>query len=161
MIEVKYKNTSKMPREEKLVKKIVENVLKEENINVLYEVYILFTNNDRIQEINREHRQIDKPTDVLSFPMYDKEEIDGYRKIDKEENSKEVHPIILGDIIISVEKVAEQANEYGHTYDRELAYLVVHGMLHILGYDHINANDKKKMRQKEEEILQKLNILRK
>ena len=92
-------------------------------------------------------------TDVLSFPMFDRSEIPDLKKEDKTED-------ILGDIIVSIEKVKEQAEEYGHSFERELAYLVTHGMLHLLGYDHIIDEEKAVMRKREEEILGILNITR-
>ena len=93
---------------------------------------------------------MDRPTDVLSFPMFERDEI-AYLK---EESDGERD--ILGDIIVSIEKVREQAEEYGHSFERELAYLVTHGMLHLLGYDHMIEEEKEQMRKKVEEILGKL-----
>ena len=153
MIEVDYDGIKKLPKEEKLIKQVVETVLKEEAIQREVEVYITLTNNESIHKTNLETRKVDRPTDVLSFPMFEREEIPSLK-----EKGKEVD--ILGDIIISVEKVQEQAIEYGHTFERELAYLTVHGMLHLLGYDHMIESEKKVMRQREEEILEKLNITR-
>ena len=108
---------------------------------------------ENIRQINAEHRQIDKATDVLSFPMFERNEIDSLKKEDEMED-------ILGDIIVSVEKVREQAEEYGHSFERELAYLVTHGMLHLLGYDHMIEEEKVVMRKREEEILGVLDITR-
>lgn len=141
-------------------KKIIENVLKvcfkEENIkNPNLYITITLTTLEKIQEINKEYRNIDKPTDVLSFPMFEKDEIN--QVINNSENTNEE---ILGDIIISIEKVSQQAIEYGHSFERELAYMVVHGFYHLMGEDHIEENDKKIMRQKEENILNILNITR-
>ena len=104
-----------------------------------------------IKQINKQYRNVDNETDVLSFPMFEKDEIE---KIDN--NIEEV----LGDIVISIARVEEQAKEYGHSFTRELAYMVVHGFYHIIGYDHIEEEDKKQMRKKEEVILNKLNIRR-
>ena len=114
-----------------------------------------FTTPRKIQEINKEYRDIDKPTDVLSFPMFEKEELDA--KIEKKDFEYED---ILGDIIISIEKVQEQAEEYGHSFERELSYMIVHGFYHLMGYDHIEEEDKKIMRPKEEKILKSLKIER-
>ena len=97
---------------------------------------------------------MDRPTDVLSFPMFEREEIDSLKEHEKEEID------ILGDIIVSIEKVKEQAEEYGHSFERELAYLVTHGMLHLLGYDHMIEEEKVQMRKREEEILDILKITR-
>lgn len=141
-------------------KKIIEDVLKacfkEEKIkNSNIYITITLTTPERIQHINNQYRNIDKPTDVLSFPMFEKDEIK--KVINDIENKNEE---ILGDIIISIEKVRQQAIEYGHSFERELAYMVVHGFYHLMGEDHIEENDKKIMRQKEEKILGILNITR-
>lgn len=141
-------------------KKIIEDVLKvcfkEEKIkNSNLYITITLTTPKKIQKINNEYRNIDKPTDVLSFPIFEKDEIS--KVINDSENKNEE---ILGDIIISIEKVKEQAIEYGHSFERELAYMVVHGFYHLMGEDHIEENDKKIMRQKEEKILKILNITR-
>lgn len=103
------------------------------------EVSIAFVNNKKIKELNKKYRDKDEATDVLSFP------------IDNE---------MLGDIIISTQRAVEQAEEYGHSLKRELAYLTVHGMLHLFGYDHHGEEEKKEMRQKEERVLTQLNISR-
>ena len=152
MIEIFYDEIEDL-EEEKLIEKVVALVLEEEKIKKNLNVYITLTNNKNIQKINAEHRNIDKPTDVLSFPMFEREEIDNLKKKDETED-------ILGDIIVSIEKVREQAEEYGHSFERELAYLVTHGMLHLLGYDHMIDEEKIVMRKREEEILEKLNITR-
>ena len=152
MVEINYEDTENLDEEE-LIKKVVECVLKEENINKNLDVYITLTNNENIRKINAEHRKIDKATDVLSFPMFNRDEIDSLHTQDDTED-------ILGDIIISVEKVREQAEEYGHSFERELSYLVTHGMLHLLGYDHMIEEEKVVMRKREEEILGILDIKR-
>ena len=152
MIEVFYEEIENL-KEEELIRKVIECVLKEEEIKKNLDVYVTLTNNETIRKINAKHRNIDKATDVLSFPMFDREEIP---LLKKEDNSKD----ILGDIIVSIEKVREQAEEYGHSFERELAYLVTHGMLHLLGYDHMIEEEKIVMRKREEEILGVLNITR-
>lgn len=154
MIEVYYENIEKIDEEE-LIKKVVKTVLNEEKVIRDLEVYITLTNNEIIQKINAMYRNINKPTDVLSFPMFEKEEVEDF-KVSKEQTEE----TILGDIIISVEKVKEQAEEYGHSFKRELAYLVTHGMLHLLGYDHMIEEEKNIMRKREEEILEILDIKR-
>ena len=123
--------------------KIIEKVLKtcfekEGIINSKLYITITLTNPEKIQQINNEYRNIDKPTDVLSFPMFEREEIS--KVINDSENENEE---ILGDIIISIERVKEQAIEYGHSFERELAYMLVHGFYHLMGEDHIEENDKK------------------
>ena len=118
-------------------------------------ISITLTNPKQIQEINNEFRKIDNPTDVLSFPMFEKDEI-----ADIVSNTNSEIDEVLGDIIISIEKVKQQAEEYGHSFERELSYMVVHGFYHLMGEDHIEENDKKIMSQKEEKILNLLNITR-
>ena len=121
-----------------------------ENANLT--ISIILTTPRIIKEINSEFRNIEKETDVLSFPMFEKEEIIDIVKVEHEE--------ALGDIIISIDKVEEQAKEYGHSFKRELAYMVVHGFYHLMGEDHIEEEDKKIMREKEENVLSKLKIVR-
>lgn len=152
MVEINYEDIENLA-EEKLIEKVVSTVLEMEQIKKKLDVYITLTNNENIRKINAEHRQIDKATDVLSFPMFDRSEIDSLKVDDEMED-------ILGDIIVSVEKVREQAEEYGHSFERELAYLVTHGMLHLLGYDHMIDEEKVVMRKREEEILAILDIQR-
>ena len=118
-------------------------------------VSITLTCPSYIKKINNEYRNIDKETDVLSFPMFEKNEIDKLI-----ENQNNVVEDVLGDIIISVDRVKEQAVEYGHSFERELAYMVVHGFYHLMGYDHMNDDEKSVMRAKEENILSKLKITR-
>lgn len=134
------------------IENVLEECFKEENLNntKLY-VNILLTNSKNIRTINKEHRNIDKETDVLSFPMFEKDEI-------KNINSENVD--VLGDIVISIEQVKKQAEEYEHSFDRELAYMLVHGFYHLMGYDHMNEGDKKEMRSKEENVLNNLKIYR-
>ena len=103
---------------------------------------------------NKEYRNIDRATDVLSFPMFEKVEVE---KLQKE---KSIVPDVLGDIIINLSQVKMQADEYGHSFERELAYMLVHGFYHLMGYDHMQEEDKKQMRAKEEAILGKLKIER-
>lgn len=139
----------------KTIEKVLKTCFEVENIkNKELYVSITLTNPENIKRINKEYRNIDKETDVLSFPMFEKEEIPDIIK----ETSKTEE--VLGDIIISIQKVSQQAIEYGHSFERELAYMVVHGFYHIMGEDHIEEEDKKVMRQKEENILNKLNITR-
>ena len=118
-------------------------------------ISIILTNPQNIREYNKNYRQIDKETDVLSFPMFEKDELE---KVINDEKT----PIrdVLGDIIISIDRVKEQSIEYGHSFERELAYMLVHGFYHLMGYDHIEEADKLEMRKKEEEMLNLLNITR-
>lgn len=123
-------------------------------------VAITLTTPEEIREINSQFRKIDKETDVLSFPIFEKKDIDMLRK-NNEPVDKDMPQDVLGDIIISIKRVEEQAKEYGHSVERELAYMVVHGFYHLMGYDHMNDEDKKAMREKEEKVLESLDIVRK
>jgi len=136
-----------------IANKVFEKCFEVENLldKNLY-VNIIFTNPDKIRQTNKEYRNVDKETDVLSFPMFEKEEILNYEAKQWQE--------VLGDIMISIERVQEQAKEYGHSFERELAYMMVHGFYHLMGEDHIEEDDKVIMRQKEENILSKLGITR-
>lgn len=155
MVEISYNKVEKQANEEEIIQKVVEKVLELEGIQHDLDIYITLTNNEEIHKINKEYRSVDRPTDVLSFPMFEREEIPLLRNPKKDEVEE-----ILGDIIISIPKIKEQAEEYGHSYERELAYLTTHGMLHLLGYDHIIEEEKAVMREHEEAVLRELNILR-
>lgn len=146
------------------ISKVCDFALKEEGVDIEYQISLLFVDNNEIREINNETRDIDRETDVLSFPMLDFEENkvykDMYLDFDFDEIFKDGNEIVLGDMVLSLEKALEQSEEYGHSYEREVSYLVVHSILHLLGYDHMIEEDKKKMRKREEEILNKLDIRR-
>lgn len=156
MYEIIYKDIDENKEYEKIIKKILTKCFEEENIidSKLY-ITITLTTPENIKEINREYRAIDKETDVLSFPMFEKDELDL-----KIKNQDFEHEDVLGDIVISIEKVEEQAKEYGHSFEREFSYMIVHGFYHLMGYDHIKEEDKKIMRPKEDKILDDLNIKR-
>ena len=142
-----------------LIKKCADAVLEFEECDFDAQISITLTDNDEIQVINSEHRGIDKPTDVLSFPMLEFDE-DG-QIIDNEFEYDENGAIMLGDIVISLERAKEQSEEYGHSLDREIAFLCAHSMLHLLGYDHVNSEEEEKiMFTKQEEILNNLGITR-
>ena len=135
-----------------IIEKVVNKCFEVEKLEASnFYISIILTNPENIQRINKEYRNIDKPTDVLSFPMFEKEEL---------ENAKFENQEVLGDIIISIEKVKEQAEEYGHSFERELAYMVVHGFYHLMGFDHMIEEEKEIMRAKEENVLEKLDIVR-
>lgn len=146
------------------LKNVIEFVLKEEMVNIKCEVSLVFVDNNEIKEINSDTRGIDRETDVLSFPMLDYED----KKVFKEmyldykfaPSDFDGDELVFGDIVLSLEKALEQSKEYNHSYEREASYLVVHSVLHLLGYDHMEEEDKKTMRIREEEILNKLNITR-
>ena len=110
------------------------------------EVSVTFVTNDRIQEINRDYREKDQPTDVISFALEEMGE-------DEVEITGVDMPRVLGDIIISIDRAKEQAEEYGHSFEREIGFLTVHGFLHLLGYDHMNEQDEKKMFSRQNDIL--------
>lgn len=137
---------------EEIIKRVIETCFKEEKISSKnFYINVILTTPANIKEINKQYRNIDKETDVLSFPMFEKDEIHSIQPKVQE---------VLGDIVISIERVKEQAEEYGHSFIRELAYMVVHGFYHIIGYDHMQEEEKNQMREKEENILNKLNITR-
>lgn len=155
-VELVYKNVDENSEYEKIINLVIDkcfNVEKLEKLN-LY-ISITLTTPEEIRTINNEFRKIDKETDVLSFPMFEKDELD----MMVEKGNNEI-PETIGDIIISVDRVAEQAKEYGHSFERELAYMVVHGFYHLMGYDHMVEEDKVVMRAKEENVLNMLNIIR-
>ena len=144
---------------------VIDFALKEEEVNIKCEVSLLFVDNEEIKEINKETRGIDRETDVLSFPMLDYEDKKVFKEIYKDYKFSQVdfdgEELVLGDIVLSLEKALEQSKEFNHSYEREASYLVVHSVLHLLGYDHMEYDEKSVMRGREEEILNKLNITRK
>ena len=123
-------------------------------------VEILFVDEAEIQRLNKELRNIDKITDVLSFPALDLARGQAIKKADYPFEIDEEGRLLVGSIAICEKRAKEQAEEYGHSYERELHYLIVHGIMHCLGYDHMEENDKAQMREKEEQILNKLRITR-
>ena len=134
-----------------LINKCIEETLKTENFTNNVEISLSIVDNEEIKRLNSIHRNIDKETDVLSFPM-----LDEFNNI---ENNM-LHPILLGDIIISIDKAMTQAKDYGHSLERELCFLTVHSMLHLLGYDHMDKDEEKIMFEKQDIILNNLNIRR-
>ena len=154
MYEITYLNLEENQTYEKTVEKVLHKCFEEEGLlDSKLIITITFTTPEDIRKINKKYRKIDKATDVLSFPMFEKDELD-----EKIKNKDFLHEDVLGDIIISIEKVKEQAEEYGHSFERELSYMIVHGFYHLMGYDHIKEEDKVKMRPKEEKVLNKLGI---
>lgn len=156
MYQLEYKDIEENKEYEKIIKRVVEQCFKEEGLldSKLY-ISITLTNPENIKKINNEFRNIDRETDVLSFPMFEKQELDEMIK-----NKDFKHEDVLGDIVISIKRVEEQAEEYGHSFEREFSYMLVHGFYHLMGYDHIKEEDKLVMRPKEENVLDKLNIKR-
>ena len=156
-INIEYETEKKLDLDyETIIRQVVEKAMDYEKCPYEAEVNVTLTDNAAIHEINREYREIDRATDVLSFPMFEKDEIESIISAEDDEQIEDV----LGDIMISIPRVIEQAEEYGHSVQRELAYMVVHGFYHVMGYDHMNEQEKSVMRQKEEKILSKLNITR-
>jgi probable rRNA maturation factor len=141
----------------------IEGSLKFEEFEKPCEISVVITDNAGIREINREFRNIDKETDVLSFPMLDFEE-DYCEEEEIQVGVEDINPssgeVVLGDIVISLEKALEQSRDYEHSFEREVAFLTVHSVLHLLGYDHEKEEDRVIMRSKEEEILSKLGLCR-
>ncbi|MEK4424552.1 rRNA maturation RNase YbeY [Solibacillus sp. FSL K6-1523] len=130
-----------------LVEKLLQHAAEIEGIEDGSEVSVTFVTNEAIHEINREYRDKDQPTDVISFAMEELGE-------DEIQIIGEGMPRVLGDIIISTDRTREQAEEYGHSFERELGFLAVHGFLHLLGYDHMTAEDEKLMFGKQDEVLE-------
>lgn len=145
---------------EKLIELVVEKVIEHEKVMEKCQVSIILVDNLEIQEINRVYRKIDSATDVLSFPIHDFHDDDGGGFNGYEDMDIDTGELVLGDIAISLEKAYEQSAEFGHSFNREVAYLTVHGMLHLLGYDHEVEEDKKIMRDREESILSIINMSR-
>jgi probable rRNA maturation factor len=139
-------------RLKRLIKKAILASLECENFTLDSSFSVTFTDNDGIREKNREFRGIDSATDVLSFPMYD---------IKNGDTPDEFSPCELGDIVLSLERAAEQATEFGHSYERECAFLTVHSVLHLLGYDHVDSEeDEMEMREHQRVIMKKLGLER-
>ena len=153
--EIEYLNVEPNDMYSELTEKVVKKCFETENLldKNIY-VSIIYTTPVDIQAYNKEYRNIDKATDVLSFPMFEKEEA---KKLKQE---KSIVTEVLGDIIVNLSQVKMQADEYGHSFERELAYMLVHGFYHLMGYDHNQEEDKKEMREKEENVLSELNINR-
>lgn len=148
---------------EKTAREVCRGVLEEEHCPYEVQVALVITDNEGIREINRESRGIDRETDVLSFPNVDFEQA-GKFQIDEDREADYFDPdtgeLVLGDIMISAERVKQQAEEYGHGLRREFAFLVAHSMFHLCGYDHMEEQDAKVMERKQEEVLERLGIRR-
>ena len=126
---------------------VVKTVLESEGLSLDYEVSITFVSKDEIHRLNKEFRNVDRPTDVLSFPMDEDFFIEGV-------------DTMLGDIVISMDVAKDQAKDLGHSLDREIMYLTAHSMLHLLGYDHIDEDDKLLMRKREKEVMRILGVFK-
>lgn len=157
LVEINWDSIQENKEYEERIVQVLSKCFEEENLKGLnLYISVTLTSPTVIRKLNNEYRGIDKETDVLSFPMFEKNEIDEIVKNKQKQLVKET----IGDIIISVERVKEQAVEYEHSFERELSYMLVHGFYHLMGYDHIEEEDKKKMRPKEEKILNDLKISR-
>lgn len=141
-----------------LIKKCASSSLKYMNFRTDVEISVVLTDNEGIRALNNMHRNIDRATDVLSFPMFEYDE-DGSIIEDYAEFNN-MGEICLGDIVISLERAAEQADEYGHSFDREVGFLTVHSMLHLLGYDHMTPEDEEEMFGYQREILNETGLVR-
>lgn len=147
----------------KIMNDVINEVLDFEECPYEAEVNIILTDNEEIHKINKEYRGIDRPTDVLSFPMINYLKPSDFSNVeDCEEDcfNPETGELILGDIILSVDKVFEQAESYNHSVIREFAFLIAHSMLHLCGYDHMEQDEAKLMESKQSEILTRLDIHR-
>lgn len=156
MYSVEYVDIPENKEYEKIIEKVIKKCFEVENLlNSKLYISITLTTPEQIHKINKQYRNVDRPTDVLSFPMFEREELE-----EKIKNNCFIHVDILGDLIISIDQVEAQAKEYGHSFEREFAYMLVHGFYHLMGYDHIKEEDKLKMRPKEENVLEQLKITR-
>lgn len=146
-----------------LINNAVDAALKFEGFKYNYEISVVVTDNAGIKSMNHQFRNIDRETDVLSFPMIEfcKNGLDDQTyEVSDDEVNPETGNVMLGDIVISIEKANEQAVEYGHSFNRELAFLTVHSTLHLLGYDHMLIEEEQVMREKQEKILSSINLSR-
>ncbi len=142
-----------------LLERVITAALETEGVKTPCEVDVLITDDEGIHQINLEQREIDRPTDVLSFPMFNY--TPGNPPVDDADADPATGLTPLGDMVISLERAREQALEYGHPVERELSYLAVHSVLHLLGYDHVDEGEEKaRMREREEAILSQLGITR-
>ena len=146
-----FENNNKEQVNYKLIENVISEALKYEGVSDNTEISVTIVDNEEIRKINNKFRNIDRATDVLSFPLID---------FDNEDLPNDGSKIYLGDIIISIERAKEQANEYGHSLDREVGFLTAHSMLHLLGYDHMVPEEEKVMFAKQEEILSNLGLKR-
>ena len=144
------------------IKDIIIECLDYEGYDDDYEVSLSFVDNKEIHELNKQFRGIDRPTDVLSFPMVDYEVPGEFDFLEDRDDcfNLETGELVLGDIVISKEKVISQAEEFNHSIKREYAFLIAHSMLHLSGYDHMEEEERSEMERMQRELMEKLNILR-
>lgn len=145
------------PKMQEIIENVIMAVLDEEAFSKKVEISITLTDDEEIKEINAQHRNINQVTDVISFPQIDWEryesEPSGYTRPEKKD-------IILGDIVISIDRLIEQAADYNHSLERELGFLLAHSMFHLLGYDHMEEKEEEQMIEKQEAVLGKLGLVR-
>ena len=186
--EITYNQIDENEEYNNIINKVINECFLNEGLDKLnLYISITLTNPEIIHELNKKYRNVDRATDVLSFPMFEKNELEEMleeknnniktvncnpnnrekesclkdsQKLELNDNDNFKECDVLGDLVISIPKVYEQAEEYGHSFERELAYMCVHGFYHLMGYDHIIDSDKVIMRKKEDEILNKLGITR-
>ena len=165
MVSVQYECETDISLEldcEALAKKVAQSVLELENCPYDSQVNLVLTDNSGIHEVNRQFRGIDAPTDVLSFPMIPFETPADYQILDQDESffDLDTEELLLGDIVLCVQKIKEQADKYGHSEKRELAFLTAHSMMHLFGYDHMTPEESTVMEAKQNEVLERLGITR-
>ena len=140
-------------RMRRLITKAVKEALKQENFEYFTEISVSFIDNEAIHKLNLQYREKDKHTDVLSFPIWEKDELEDGSAFDG-------HAVTLGDIIISAEQAEAQAKEYGHSFEREIGFLTVYSMLHLFGFDHMTKEDEEEMFSYQAEILDRMGLKR-
>ena len=149
---------------EDLIKSLTDKVIETESVPFKdVSLNVTFTDDASIREINREFREIDKATDVLSFPAIDFPAPADFSEVEEgcsDYFDPDTHELLLGDIMISLERAHAQAEEYGHSFKREIAFLITHSLLHLIGYDHMTDDERTIMEEKQEAVLQALNITR-
>ncbi len=147
---------------EELAKTVGDRVIDQENCPYESQISLILTDDEGIREVNREHRSLDRSTDVLSFPMVDFPSPAEYSVLEEDDSlfDLDTGELLLGDIMISAEHVKAQAQAYGHSIRREFCFLVAHSMLHLLGYDHMTPSEAAVMEAKQEQVLQSLGITR-
>lgn len=146
-----------------IITTVVEKAIELENCPYETELNVILTDDMAIREINRNYRDLDAVTDVLSFPLIDYTAAADFSHLEEKEEdyfNPETGELLLGDIIISVEKVTDQAKEYGHSKERELAFLTAHSMMHLFGYDHMEEDERRLMEERQRKVLEELNIAR-
>lgn len=148
---------------EKIIQDIAKGALEYEDCPYEAEINVVLTDNEGIRQVNKEYRNIDSPTDVLSFPMLEYDTPSDFSEVEEDFAdcfNPETGELILGDIMISVDKVEEQAGKYGHSKERELAFLTAHSMLHLCGYDHMVEEERLIMEEKQHQILERMGYRR-